>query len=234
MIGDEPVPPRRLQPKTPRDLETICLKCLQKEAKTRYASAADLAEDLRRFQAGEPIAARPVGVGERLWRWAKRRPVLAGLGAAVVLLLTTLAVGTGIAAIVINGAKDKAVQLTTANQDLTTREHEAIQHEKEQHDLAEGRQRDAQREELLALHHKYSAQINLTETDWQDGDIASALERLEKLRPRTRKAGPAGIRLVLPHACLPHGAVHPAGAQGRRRVCDIHPRRNDSCFGRPR
>jgi hypothetical protein len=59
VVGTEPVPPSRLQPKMPRDLETVCLKCLEKEPARRYATAADLAEDLRRFQAGEPIQARP-------------------------------------------------------------------------------------------------------------------------------------------------------------------------------
>jgi tetratricopeptide (TPR) repeat protein len=82
---DEPVPPRRLQPTVPPDLETICLKCLRKEPGRRYASAQELADDLRRFRAGEPIRARPVGVGEWLAGWCRRRPGVAALLAALVL-----------------------------------------------------------------------------------------------------------------------------------------------------
>jgi WD40 repeat protein/serine/threonine protein kinase len=79
LAEQEPPPPRRLCPAVPADLEVICLKCLRKEPRQRYASALDLAEDLRRWRTGEPIQARPVGRWERSWKWARRRPLVAAL-----------------------------------------------------------------------------------------------------------------------------------------------------------
>jgi WD40 repeat protein len=86
VLHDEPVPPRRLRPQVPRDLETICLKCLNKEPHRRYVTALALADDLRNYRRGAPIHARPVGPLERGWKWARRRPLSAGLAVGILLV----------------------------------------------------------------------------------------------------------------------------------------------------
>src|SRR5262249_35726307 len=93
-IEEEAVSPRGLDPAVPRDLETVCLKCLHKEPSRRYAGAAELAEDLWRFQEGRLVVARPVGRVERAWRWCRRNRAVAAL---IVVLVVGVAVSTALA-----------------------------------------------------------------------------------------------------------------------------------------
>ncbi|MBX7105967.1 MAG: serine/threonine protein kinase [Gemmataceae bacterium] len=90
---NEPVAPRQLQPRTPRDLDTICLKCLSKAPRSRYQSAGELADDLRRWADGLPIHARPISPAERAWKFVRRRPAIAGLIAVTVTALAGLIAG---------------------------------------------------------------------------------------------------------------------------------------------
>ena len=92
VLRTEPVAPRQLQPKLPIDLETICLKALQKDPAKRYANCKDFADDLARFVKGEPIAARPVSQLERGWRWCKRNPLVATLSAMAATGLVAVAI----------------------------------------------------------------------------------------------------------------------------------------------
>jgi tetratricopeptide (TPR) repeat protein/tRNA A-37 threonylcarbamoyl transferase component Bud32 len=127
VLEQEPARPRRLSPATDRDLETICLKCLDKEPTRRYGSAEALAEDLEHWQAGEPIRARPSGVGERAWKWARRRPAVAAL---LMTLAVVLAAGIGGLAVLWQRAErartDEQEQHLAADQ--ARRQAEAVAH----------------------------------------------------------------------------------------------------------
>jgi non-specific serine/threonine protein kinase/serine/threonine-protein kinase len=102
VLNTEPVSPRLLNPEVPRDLETICLKCLQKEPSKRYETGAALADEIGRFLKHEPIHARPVGALERTWRWCRRNPLVASLVSAVSVLLLISAIGGTTLALIVN------------------------------------------------------------------------------------------------------------------------------------
>jgi WD40 repeat protein/predicted Ser/Thr protein kinase len=162
VLSEDPVPPRRLQPKVPRDLETICLKCLRKEPAHRYASAADLAADLRRFLAGEPVKARPVGATERLLKWARRRPAAAAL----------LAV-SGLA----------AVALVAGGLEYVAGQKAAAAHERARSEEADRLRQQAEQRELTARRYLYAAHLTLAQQAWDAGRPARTLELLRGQRP---------------------------------------------------
>ena len=99
VINDSPISPRQVNPAIDRDLETICLKCLEKTASRRYETAEDLSDELKRFMDGHPIQARPVGVLSQVWRWSCRRPKLAAAWSTVAALLLFLSIAGPLAAI---------------------------------------------------------------------------------------------------------------------------------------
>jgi WD40 repeat protein len=156
VVHDEPRPPRRANHKIPADLETICLKALAKAPGRRYATARELADDLRHFLKGEPIRARPVGRAERLWRWCRRNPRVAGLTATVAALLLAIAVGATLTAVHLG--------------------HMAQVQERLKNDAV--KQRDAARLNL------YASDMNQACRDWEAAHVPRALELLDDHRPR--------------------------------------------------
>ncbi len=157
VLHEEPRPPRQINDKIPRDLETICLKAMAKEPGKRYQTAGDLAGDLRRFLRGEPILARPVGRFERLWRWCVRNPAVASLIAAVFLSLAAGTAGTTYWAIQASQEKRSALQ-------------QAAQ---------------VQIEWLRSERRRYEAEIYLAQQAWEKVQVASMHDLLAKQVPRS-------------------------------------------------
>jgi len=108
VLHEEPVAPRLLNPRVPRDVETICLKCLQKEPARRYATAQKLADELDHFLKDEPIQARPITAVGKAWRWCRRKPALAGSLSTVSLLLIVVVIGSPLAAYRVNRERQRA------------------------------------------------------------------------------------------------------------------------------
>ncbi|MFO1500216.1 MAG: protein kinase [Verrucomicrobiota bacterium] len=108
VLNSEPVSPRLLHPNLPRDLETICLKCLEKDPEKRYPTAQEFAQELDRFLCGRPIEARPVAPLERVWRWCRRKPAFAGSLFLILILILIVIIGSPIAIIRINRAREQS------------------------------------------------------------------------------------------------------------------------------
>ena len=145
VVHDEAPSPKRLNSSVPRDVETICLKCMEKEPGKRYESAKQLGDDLRCFLEGEAINARPVSRTERGWRWCHRNPVVAGLTAAVVIVLV---LGTAISSYFAVVAEKRA---DVANE----KTEEALEQKKRADDEAEQRRRFQYASDMIAVHYAW-------------------------------------------------------------------------------
>lgn len=151
----EPIPPRRLQPKVPGDLETICLHCLEKDPGKRYPTAARLADDLRRFLAGEAIQARPTTVWNHSIKWAKRKPALATLiVVSVVAVISLLGLGIGFT-VQLQAERDRAYQ-----QQLWAEEQERIAWEQRRQAEQERIEADLQRARAQAILRQACAAVD--------------------------------------------------------------------------
>jgi WD40 repeat protein len=182
VVADEPVPPTQLQRKTPRDLETVCLKCLRKQPERRYGGATELADDLRRFQAGEPIHARPVGRAERAWRWCKRYPAVA----ALLVLSLAFCLILGVLVSVSVALRQRAV---ASARDAEQRRREAeegkrqAQQGKQEAERSKRELEDKKRETDEIL---YAAGFQLAQREWEAGNTQRVSEQLEDCPPRLR------------------------------------------------
>jgi WD40 repeat protein len=169
VLEREPEPPHALNRHVERDLETICLKCLAKEPSRRYGSALALAEDLERFVAGQPIAARPAGAVERCVKWVKRRPAAAAL----------VAVSVAAALSLLAGGLWYNSQLQVALKETRTAKGEV----EKQRDEIQVAKTSAQGERDTAYRLLYVSQLNLAQREWGEAHVGRVLELLEAQRP---------------------------------------------------
>ncbi|HZZ77447.1 MAG TPA: protein kinase, partial [Gemmataceae bacterium] len=162
VLHEDPVRPGSFRSDLPRDLETICLKCLAKDPARRYATAEELADDLVLFRKGQPIKARPVGVFEHVWKWAKRRPVSA---AAVIAISLTAILGYSVITWLWHDAR-------TARDDMEVQREKA---EEARHNEAEHRKH--------ARHALYFSRVAQSQLQWRLNDFHGAEQSLAKCVP---------------------------------------------------
>jgi WD40 repeat protein len=168
VAGEEPASVRQSCPGVPRDLETICLKCLRKEPAKRYATAEALAEDLHRFQTGLPIRARRVSAAERVWRWARRHPGVATLLSALIL---SLAVGAAV-----------ATALALAEREAARTAEGRRQEAEGAHRTAEGRRQEAEGAQREARRQLWQSMLNEARGIRLSGRRGQRFEALAKLK----------------------------------------------------
>jgi len=196
--SSSPLLPRQLLPKIPRDLETICLKCLEKSPQKRYAAASELADDLRRFSAGRPIRARRVSAFEQLWRWTHRNKVVTALLAGIFVVLvagivtaTAFAIQAEQSAAVAEKEKRNALEkerIARFNEEqafhATEAAIEARKEEERQKNAANLLKIQAFEKEAIRTRELYAADATIAYQAWQNGQVHFAKGFLERYTPQ--------------------------------------------------
>ena len=208
VIDEEPKRPSAVNPQIAPDLETICLKCLEKEPQRRYRSAYELTDDLNRWLAGKPILARPATVSERVVKWARRHPAVSGL-----VLLVHLVALAGLSGVFWQWGK--AVQ---AREELqvalaTSRDHEADAVQKEDLAAAPG---------LCGKTESGHARLGRCQRRSSPEDPRGHTS------PARQRSRPPRLRVVLPRSAYSPGPVHTPGSRGRRQRCRIQQGRHQA------